>query len=222
VAEADLQEDQNDRCLFMFGFGEVTSPEAVSHARVDKKLINAMPSERSLIEETIELRRRRRQAFQEHLKARKYWFRDICPEKAIERLALTGAYPRDDALRQLGAERADGQARREHLEAVIKLLRDNKNYDVGILAGDFSEIERTDWLVKRGHRVFIEIWPRDTQGFRMEKYFSIDDKDLVENFYEYFNYIWYKWPNLIKDKDEVIEHIQRQINRIPDNSGMYT
>ena len=195
---------EGERFVVMNGLSEVTIPTEINELRAGSISNEA---KRIAAQDVLDARKQRRATFLNQI--RSYSFRDIVPAKSIERFAELGDFPRDDALTHLRADAVPNYARARYLKDLAKLLRDNPNYQLGLLGDDAKEVSREFILVKNGQgsnrAVIAEIWVGNAEGDPKEYDLEIRAAELVEGYYRKCLSLWDDGHSMcIRDKGDVI------------------
>ena len=160
-----------------------------------------------VVESIIENQRRRFAAFQTNVVS--YPYRDICSKRAIEQLVSSGELPRDD--RAIGFLPSP-QARREHLQHIIYLLKTYDQYQLAVLDPiETAHIPiEADWTVNGASNVTIIVCAPDSTGKEILQGLPISEPTIVRAFHDYFEAAWRQVNPPNKDKRYVIQWMEQQ------------
>ena len=134
-----------------------------------------------------------------------YYYRDVCPWSAIERLAEQGKLSSDEQSARPGyvATREDKIAL---LDNATNLLSRFTNYEIALLdEGQEQEFLQAQWLVKGDEDVFIEIWGPEEK----EADLVITEPTITRAFHRHAADLWGKIPEKNRDKEEVIKRLKK-------------
>lgn len=106
----------------------------------------------------------------------------------------------------------------EFLHNIINLLKTYDNYNIAFISRNADSPIKIDdcyFMVKERHSVFFEVFEPSKNIPKVR--LTIEEPMIVNAFNEYFNDIWEQIAPVNKDKGEVIEWLQNQINSFKDN-----
>lgn len=205
---AESEERFGGRDFVKYGLSLITEP--ADWSRLDSPWASRMDRPDLDLATLIAHRRRCTAAFVANVSTHPY--RDICPMRAVRRLAREGIYPHS-------AHPAPPEARREHLENVIRLLRTHENYQLALADPAEEEAARispeTMWEVTGNTRALVNTRTLDTNGQVAEMDLLIDESTIVAAFHHHFEQTWERIAPRNKEKAHVIDWLSRQIELIP-------
>jgi len=210
---AESEERFRGRDFVKYGFSLVTEPAAWYRSGspwADRPDID--------LAALIAHRQRRLEAFAANVRTHPY--RDICPMRAVWRLAREGiSLPGHRPTHPLLPKIAPPAARREHLENVIRVLRAHDNYQLALADPSEEEIARisprTMWEVTGNARALVNTRTLDTNDRVTEMDLMIDEPTIVAAFHHHFEQTWDRIAPQHKEKTHVIAWLSRQIELIP-------
>lgn len=204
IADAEIR--PGGRVSLKEGLSCLTEP--LSWYRRDTPLMQGIREAEPVVESIIENQRRRFAAFQTNVVS--YPYRDICSKRAIEQLVSSGELPRDD--RAIGFLPSP-QARREHLQHIIYLLKTYDQYQLAV----FDPVEtahipiEADWTVNGASNVTIIVCAPDSAGKEILQGLPISEPTIVRAFHDYFEAAWRQIAPPNKDKRHVIQWMEQQM-----------
>ncbi len=205
------------RMLVKDGLSVITQPEKWFNESPPPVIPGALPTEDQ--EAVIQHRKERIAAFKRHIDHDTYC--DICTERAIELLAYDGIYMEGS---QRSSYRHAKQVRLEHLNNVVHLLRTYENYHLALVSEHQVNALKPDgisikgmWEVTGDNSVFIAIQVPNKSGKSALAHLLITESTVAAGFREYFRSIWQKIPPNQREKEAVIQRIEREIRSIERN-----
>lgn len=149
-----------------------------------------------------------------------YDFYDICTERAIERLAIRGAYPADDPVNR---GQQPPEIRLQHLRNVVSLLEEYPHYHLGLVSD--RQVNSTDkkiripvevkFAVTADNSVFLGVPSLESELQRKAVGLRIQEPTLAEGFKTYFHeHCWDKIPDIRRERKDVIRFITDRIKEI--------
>lgn len=155
--------------------------------------------------------RRRAEAFQTYV--REYDYYDICPRRAIERLAEAGEYPQD---MPRGEQGWPLELRIEHLENIVAMLRSHERYHLALLdAPEEADIPIEPFLTIAGdRRAYMATWTRDAAGKAIQMDLEIAEPTIVAALREQYREWWERIPERHRDRDYVIGVLEQYIRSV--------
>lgn len=208
----ESEENLGDRYAFKGEPSSVTLPIIL----YEKLLILANIDE-SDISQALYLYKKRRRAFKAQIPY--YKFRDIIFKESIEQLIKEKSYYVDITSGQSKYKLKDDDIIC-HLENIIRLLKTYNNYEIALVnKADYDNISKIKWIVKENTKVFIESFNKNmestitcTDSIVKKTNLIISEKDMVMAFRDYFSVLWNNIDSADKDKKEVINWIEEQVN----------
>lgn len=182
------------RLLVNDDLSDVTRPPLVSEQYY---LRHAAEPERSAL---LTIEHERQQLFTAQLAA--YPYREIVDQRRLERYIATGTL--DSGRIQIGVELA-----REHILAVITILRTQPNYELALSDMPFE----TNFLIKPGHAVLWEQRAEDGESTIDGFLEGVRDTDrgTVANFEQRFAAAWERIPKERRRKESVIQWLENRL-----------
>ena len=155
--------------------------------------------------------RRRAEAFQTYV--REYDYYDICPRRAIERLAEAGEYPQDMPRGERGWPL---ELRVEHLENIVAMLRSYNRYHLALLdSAEEADIPSEPFLTIAGERrAYMATWSRDAAGRAIQMDLEIAEPTIVAALREQYGEWWERIPERHRDKGYVIGVLEQHIRNV--------
>lgn len=209
-AYADAESQPGGRVVVKDGLSFITEPHSwYSEDGLMAQTIDLSEQERTI---ALESQHCRYAAFQINIAS--YPYRDICPRRAIERLAQYGEAPSNDRLPP--SFRLSQQARREQLERAIYLLRTYKQYELALIDEQEEQFIPTEmfWEVTGQHSVLMLSWSTDMRGKDIIIELAINEPSIVRAFHDYFAELWERIAPSHKDKAHVIEWLEHQVAQL--------
>jgi hypothetical protein len=217
------------RSLVKYGLSFYTEPEEWSHPA--SRWAQRMTYPEADVESFSLHRWARLAAFRDHV--RTHLYRDICPKRAIERLAQEGRYSRYTERhagtmgkgksgkmgKQEPQEVASVEERRQHLHSAIALLEAHDNFQIALLDADEEKAlgvqMGTYWEVVGADRVLINARTLDAHAEPMDIEIAIDEPTTVAGCLAHFDQLWERIMPRNRDKDYVIWWLERQLESVP-------
>lgn len=206
----EIEEDIGNRLIYNYGFSMLLLPENLYKRLIKRKNI---PQHEKLT--TM-------QYYKKHLNSiitniHKYEYKDIYFADSIKILIKHRQF---NLYTYSGIEIIELEVQDiiELLHNIINLLKTYDNYNIAFLSRNADSPIKTDdcyFMVKERHSVFFEVLKpsENTPKVRL----TIEEPMIVNAYNNYFNEIWEQIAPVNKDKGEVIEWIQSQINSFKNN-----
>lgn len=209
----DAEARPGGRLLIKDGPGGITCPPAWLRADshwMRSVVTSGMVSAADLPEYLASLRRRA-EAFQTYV--REYDYYEICPRRAIERLAEAGEYPQDMPRAEQGWPL---ELRIEHLENMVAMLRSHERYHLALLdAPEEADIPTKPFLTIAGdRRAYMATWTRDAAGKAIQMDIEIAEPTIVAALREQYEAWWERIPERHRDRDYVIGVLEQYIRNV--------
>ncbi len=205
------------RSLVKYGLSFFTEPEEWSCP--DSSWARRMSYPERDTTTFCEHRRLRLEAFRANIGAHLY--RDICPKRAVERLAQEGRYARyteqHASARQLD-EVASPDERRAHLRSAIEVLKAHEHFQLALVDADEEEVLQmrlgTYWEVAGASRVLINSRTLDASGQPVDLMIVIDEPTIVAGCAAHFDQLWERIKPRNRDKEYVVWWLERQLEAL--------
>jgi hypothetical protein len=208
----EAEEEHGAHLLVKDGLSQITEPLSWSHR--DSPWAKRSGQSREKLTALIDIRKRRFAAFEAGVQ--RHLYREICPMRAVRRLALEGSYLQSVVV---GAQHTLPVAERiEHLANVVALLRQHENYEIALVDTDQADeiplLSERFWEVVGGMRVFTNMHVRAADGRIVHAGLQIEESLLVAAFQQYFDDLWERVSPRNKHKDFVVWWLQQQIKAL--------
>ncbi len=202
---ADCEDDIGNRFLYKYCFSVLTLPEHLYW-----KYLGSRSDSKDSNNVSIELFRKRMQAFQSNIQ--RYEYKDVYMVSSIKNLMRNYQFYLH-SYEGIQSIHMDTDDIIEYLENIIELLRTYENYQIAFLPKDFDSkdyMESFCCIVKERAVVLFEASDQsmDTQ----EVLSSISEPTIVQLIYNNFMNLWELIPPINKEKSAVISWLQCQIN----------
>lgn len=208
---ADLEREGGTRFVMKLdGLSAVTRPP--SFYLPESHLLEWRPSEEraQLVDAMIV----RWQAFKHNALSDSY--RDVCSRSSVMRYVEHGIFAHDDT-DFTGGDRenriATESERRDHLENVIRMLNDHKNYELALVdeAEEKQMLHGTQWEAVSDHGVVLYVTAHDEQGAETLIGLAITEPSVVKAFQAYGRQIWESISLANRDREQVIAWLKKQL-----------
>ena len=199
-----IEEASGNRFLFRYCFGMITYPEALYIRLLERWNLN-----QTEIDKSIELYKKRYNAFLRNIKHYQYWdiyvvtsIRDLIRDHQVYFYSYTG----------VTLMKIDVCDIIEHLKHIIHLLKSYDNYYIAFQKEDLDnniDSKNIYCLVKERQTAFLEIInpQNDIPDIRI----ASEEPMLIHGFYEYSKDLWEHIAPVNKNKKEIIHWLNSEI-----------
>ncbi|MEA4827042.1 MAG: XRE family transcriptional regulator [Clostridium sp.] len=209
----ESEERLGDRYVFKGDISTITFP-----LDLYKKYLSLSGKTKGEIAKRLSLHKRRISAFKSQIKY--YKFKEIWFKESIEKLITEKQYSFDQYY-ILGNTIPNNEDIIYHLENVINLLNENKNYEIALVnKSHYENLSKIYWMVKENSNVFIEAFNTNIENktvsynYNSEINLLISEPDAVNAFVDYFLLIWDHIDPIDRDKNQIIKWLQNKIDSL--------
>ncbi len=212
------------RALMKSGLVLATTPPWVTLKLAARLMGAAQAEQKPLIENLTKNRLQRWEAIHgNHTEPNQH----LCPIPALLAYLADEAEPGRRAIGQLFIEsdplfsgmELTREERIEHMRGVVDLLRSRSQYEVGLVESPDAvpvPVGQSYWFCTEA-ALFVVSSRQDTRGTR---FVTIQDRAVVEGFFQVFDAAWEAVPARWRDRTVVADQIERWIDRAERNEPM--